>query len=138
MPVADYKTARYVAIKRFTYDGHEVEPGEFLEPAFLINDRIIFRDDSRLVSAAPPAGDRREFKCDRCGRAFVSEHFQHAHQRRLYEVEHTAPEHVASLREEEGKRVGRQLKSTTLADLATRAGHDVRVNEAGVPMIQRQ
>lgn len=136
MALANYKTAGWVALKRFTYVGQQLEPGEYCDPRFATNDRVIFAVDSRYVGPAP--AQREEWKCDRCGRYFVTEGHLRGHQRHLYQIENTDPEHVASLREEEGRRVGRRLKETTLADIAERAGHDVRVNEAGVPMIQRQ
>lgn len=139
MPTSTAKDARFVSTKRFTYGGREVEPGEYLNPSGQRNDRILFAGDSRYVLPAPDARDREDWPCDRCGRHFAAETQLRAHQARTYTLEHTAPEHVANLKQATAQRVGRKLKSESMAELAEDQGYAVvdvrRGPQADVPVI---
>ena len=122
----------WAATKKFTYGEHELFPGEFCEPRGLRNDRLIFGGDSRYVQVV--ASEHDHWRCDRCGRCFLTESHLRGHQRSQYEVEAVSPGRLQEIKHQRDARTRKALENETVADLARGAGREVE-DKGGIPTI---
>jgi len=136
----NWQEAAYVATKRFKYgfdsngEPYEIWPGQYFDKAGYKNDSVLFGMEGRWVTTAP-GGKRADWACDRCGRHFAGEGYLRHHQQLTASVENESPERVAELKTQAATRATRRLQSETMADLAVKQGHNVKIGDSGVSLV---